>query len=308
MSTNPFIQDLKNQYKNGSALIKLIFVNVAVFLLVNILHVLFLMFDVNSMLVPLPGGKTLSVVTELLTANADISILISKPWSIITYMFLQDGLWHMFFNMLMLYFSGRLFIQYLGEKKLVSVYLLGGLFGFLFYALALNFLPFFDIQFSRGIMGASAAVSAILIAIASYVPNLVVRLFIIGEVKLKYVALFIVIMDIVSLRQGFNEGGYISHIGGALFGFLYIQQLKKGNDFASGFSKLLDYLKVFFKPQKKMKVVYKKGTKTRNDYEYNAQKKANQAKIDAILDKISKSGYDSLSKEEKAILFEQSKK
>lgn len=299
MSTNPFIQDLKNQYKNGSALIKLIFVNVAVFLLVHIIGLFLWFFNIQH------GAE---LIVSWLALPAGVTQILYKPWTILSYMFLHEQFFHIFMNMLILYFGGQIFLQFLNQKKLVSTYLLGGLSGGLLYILAFNLFPVFTpIKGISIALGASASVMGVLIAAATYVPNFVVRLIFIGNVKLKYIALFYIVLDVISIPKG-NAGGHIAHIGGALFGFLYIQQLKKGNDFASGFSKLLDYLKALFKPQKKMKVVYKKGTKTRNDYEYNAQKNANQAKIDAILDKISKSGYDSLSKEEKAILFEQSKR
>jgi len=299
MSTNPFIQDIKNQYKNGSALIKLILINVAVFLLVHIIGVLLFFFNIKN------GSD---FIAYWLSLPADFTNVITKPWTILSYMFLHTSLWHILMNMLILYFGGRIFIQFLNEKKLVSTYLLGGLTGGLIYILAFNLFPVFSqIKGMSIALGASASVMAVLIAAATYVPNFVVRLMFLGNVKLKHIALFYIVLDVVSIPKG-NAGGHIAHIGGALFGFLYVQQLKKGNDFAAGFSRFLELLNNLFKPKKKMKVVYKKTAKSRNDYEYNAQKNANQAKIDAILDKISKSGYDSLSKEEKAILFEQSKK
>lgn len=299
MSTNPFIQDFKNQFKSGSALIKLIFINVAVFLLVHIIGLFLWFFNIQN------GAELL---VSWLALPAGVIQILYKPWTIISYMFLHEQFFHIFMNMLILYFGGQIFLQFLNQKKLVSTYLLGGLSGGLLYILAFNLFPVFTPIKNMSIaLGASASVMAVLIAAATYVPNFVVRLIFLGNVKLKYIALVYIILDIVSIPKG-NAGGHIAHIGGALFGFIYIQQLKKGSDFTVGFNRFLDMLKSLFKPKKKMKVVYKNKSKTRNDYEYNAKKKANQQKIDAILDKISKSGYDSLSKEEKAILFEQSKK
>lgn len=297
--SNPFFDDIKNQYKSGSALIKLIFINVGVFLLIHIAGILLWLFNI-------PNG-TVQIV-KWLALPADFNQIVFKPWTILSYMFLHEQLMHIFFNMLVLYFGSRIFLQFLNEKKLVVTYLLGGLTGGLLYILTFNLFPVF-----KGIMpvsialGASASVMAILVAAATYVPNFVVRLIFLGNVKLKYIAMVYVALDVLSIPKE-NAGGHIAHIGGALFGFVFIQQLKKGRDFTIGFAKFLDGIKNLFKPRKKMKVVYKKNAKTRNDYDYNAQKKANQQKIDEILDKISKSGYDSLSKEEKAILFEQSKK
>jgi membrane associated rhomboid family serine protease len=299
MSSNPFIQDIKNQYKNGSALIKLIIVNVVVFVAIHLIGLALWLFQIN-------GGT--EFVVSWLALPADVSNIIFKPWTIISYMFVHYQLFHIFFNMLVLYFGGRIFIQFLNAKKLVSTYILGGLAGGLLYVLAFNLFPVFSKVLPISIaFGASASVMAVLIAAATYVPNFVVRLMFIGNVKLKYIALVYILLDLISISQN-NSGGHIAHLGGALFGFLYIQQLKKGKDFSAGFNRFLDGLKNMFKPKKKMKVVYKSTGKTRSDHEYNAQKKANQQKIDAILDKISKSGYDSLTGEEKAILFDASKK
>lgn len=296
---NPFIQDIKKQYKNGSALIKLIFVNVAFFLGLHIFSLILWLFSI---------ADGTSLVIQWLALPAEFSQLVVKPWTIISYMFLHEGLWHLLMNMLVLYFSSQIFLQFLSEKKLVSLYILGGLSGGFLYILSFNLLPVFSevLPFSMA-LGASASVMAVLVAAATYVPNFVVRLVFLGDVKLKYIALVYIALDLVSV-QGNNSGGHIAHLGGALFGFIYIQQLKKGKDFTLGFSRFLDYLKAFFKPRKKMKVVYKKQGKTKTDQAYNKQKIANQKKIDAILDKISKSGYESLSADEKAILFDASKK
>ncbi|MDG1476704.1 MAG: rhomboid family intramembrane serine protease [Vicingaceae bacterium] len=295
---NPFIADIKNQYKNGSAFIKLIFINVGMFLAVHIIGSGFFLLKV---------GSSAGLFT-LLSLPASLSNLITQPWTIATYMFLHEGLWHLFVNMLILYFGSQIFTQFLNQKKLVIVYVLGGLAGGLIYILAFNIFPVFSevLPFSYA-LGASASVMAILVASATYVPNFVVRLMFLGEVKLKYIAMGYLVLDLVSI-QGSNSGGHIAHLGGALFGFLYIQQLKKGNDFTVGFGRFLDYLKALFKPQKKMKVVYKKQGQTKTNEAYNSQKVDNQKKVDIILDKISKSGYDSLSANEKAILFDASKK
>lgn len=297
MSSNPFIQDLKSQYKNGSALIKLIFINVGVFISVHLIKIILWLLTANT---------TSEFIVKWLALPADVTTIIYKPWTVITYMFLHEQLFHIFFNLLVLYFGGRIFLQFLSQKKLVVTYLLGGLAGGLLYIIAFNVFPVFKPILPISVaLGASASVMAILIAAATYVPNFVVRLIFIGNVKLKYLAMVYIVMDLISIPQG-NAGGHIAHIGGALFGFIYIQQLKKGRDFAAGFSRFLDAIKNMFKPRKKMKVVYNKATKTKSDYDYNAEKKTNQDKIDAILDKISKSGYDSLTAEEKAILFDAS--
>ena len=288
---NPFIEDIKKQYKNGSALIKLIFVNIGVFLAVYIIGNVLYLLNIGSS----------DVLFNALSLPASFSEIIGQPWSLVTYMFLHKGLWHMSMNMLVLYFGSQIFGQFLNQKKLVLVYILGGLAGGLLYVLSFNLFPVFsEVMPSSIALGASASVMAILVAAATYVPNFVVRLMFIGEVKLKYIAMGYLVLDIVSI-QGSNSGGHIAHLGGALFGFMYIQQLKKGRDFTVGFSQFLDYLKAFFKPRKNMKVVYKKQGKTKTNQAYNNQKVNNQKRIDVVLDKISKSGYDSLSADEKAI-------
>ncbi len=299
MSTNPFIQDIKNQYKNGSALIKLIIVNLAVFVVVHLIGSSLYLFDIEN-------GT--SIIIRYLALPADFNNIITQPWSIISYMFLHQELMHILFNMLVLYFGGQIFMQFLNAKKLVVTYFLGGLIGGLIYVLAFNLFPAFKAVMPLSIaLGASASVMAVLVAAATYVPNFVVRLMFLGNVKFKFIAIGYVVLDLISIPQS-NAGGHIAHLGGALFGFLFIQQLKKGRDFTLGFSRFLDYLKALFKPGKKMKVVYKKTGKTKTDHEYNKQKVNNQQAVDAILDKIKKSGYDSLTGAEKAILFDASNK
>jgi membrane associated rhomboid family serine protease len=296
---HPFLQDLKNQYKNGSILIKLIFINVAVFLIVNVIGSLLHLFNISS---------GVDIFINWLALPSDVSELVFKPWTIVTYMFLHKGLFHMLMNMMVLYFGSQIFNQFLNEKKLLTVYILGGLSGGLLFVLAFNVFPVFAGNVSNSIaLGASASVMAVLISAATYVPNFVVRLMFIGNVKLKYIAMVYLLIDVVRI-QGSNSGGHIAHIGGAIFGFFFIQQLKKGKDFTLGFSRWMDYLMAMFKPRKNMKVVYKKTGKTKSNKDYNNHKVNNQKKVDAILDKISKSGYDSLSADEKAILFDASKK
>ncbi|TXB65370.1 rhomboid family intramembrane serine protease [Vicingus serpentipes] len=296
---NPFIEDIKRQYKSGSALIKLIFINVAMFLLVHIVGLFLWFFGISN-------GSELMVYW--LALPADFSNLITKPWSLISYMFLHESLMHILMNMLVLYFGGQIFLQFLNQNKLVGVYLLGGLAGGLLYILAFNIFPVFEnVLMGSLALGASASVMAVLVAAATHVPNFVVRLVFLGNVKLKYVALVYVVLDIISIRQG-NSGGHIAHIGGALLGFLFAKQLQTGKDITLFINQLLAYFKTMFSTKRKMKVVYKNPGKTKTDYDYNAQKKANQQKVDAILDKIAKSGYDSLTGEEKAILFDASNK
>ena len=296
---SPLIEEIKRQYRSGSGLIKLIFVNIGVFLLIHLVGLLCWLFGIAN-------GTDLMVYW--LALPADLGNLMVKPWTLISYMFLHESLMHILFNMVMLFFGGQIFLQFLNEKKLVGVYVLGGLAGGLLYVLSFNIFPVFSPYLPASLaLGASASVMAILIAAATYVPNFVVRLLFLGNVKLKYIAIAYVVLDLISIRQG-NSGGHIAHLGGALLGYLFAKQLQSGKDMTRGVNRFLDYLKAAFSSKRKMKVVYKNPGKTKDDYDYNAQKKANQERVDAILDKIAKSGYDSLTGEEKAILFDQSKK
>jgi membrane associated rhomboid family serine protease len=243
-------------------------------------------------------------ITQWLAVPPAFSLLILRPWTIITYMFVHTQFFHILFNMLWLYWMGKIFVEYLGSKKLLSTYILGGIAGALMYIISYNAFPLFK---HSGIylpmIGASASVLAITVAIATLIPNYRIFIFLIGPVALKYVAGIIVLLDLLNLGNADNVA-HFAHVGGAIYGFIYITQLKKGNDLAGWFNILSDKLTSIFKPSSKMKV---KFTRPKNDEEFIMTKKANQERIDEILDKISKSGYGSLTKEEKEFLFNSSK-
>jgi hypothetical protein len=207
--------------------------------------------------------------------------------------------------MLWLYSFGRIFLEYLDERKLVSVYLLGGISGALTYILAFNIFPVFSGVISNSVaIGASASVMAIVIAIAAYVPDYTLQLFLFGRIKIKYLALGIFILTSV-MDFSVNSGGKLAHIGGAVFGYFYTINLRQGHDMGKGFNRILDFFATIFKPRKKLKVTHKKVA---TEYEYNKFKVEHQKLINTILDKISKGGYDSLTKEEKETLFKESQK
>ena len=207
--------------------------------------------------------------------------------------------------MLWLYWFGRIFLEYLDQRKLVAVYLLGGISGALVYILSFNIFPAFTGIVAESVaIGASASVMAIVIAIAAYVPDYTVQLFLFGRIKIKYMALAIFIFTSV-MDFSVNSGGKLAHIGGAFFGYFYTINLRQGRDIGKGFNKIIDFFVTVFKPRKKLKVTHKKAA---TEYEYNKIKAEHQARINSILDKISKGGYDSLTKEEKEILFKESQK
>jgi membrane associated rhomboid family serine protease len=289
-------EQIKHTFQYGSVLSRLIYINVGVFLLVNIIRIPFFLFNASDYSLP---------VTAWLAVPADPLALLYRPWTLITYMFLHENIWHIFSNMLMLFFGGQLFIEYMGERRLLWVYLLGGITGAITYILVFNIFPVFStsLHFSSA-LGASAAVLAIFVAIATYVPNFIVNLFFVFPVRLVFVAIGLVVLDLISIDKG-NPGGHIAHLGGALFGFVYARQLQKGRDMSAPFSRMFASIASLFSRKGSMKVVYSK--KTKSDMQYNANKKAQQQMVDDILDKISRSGYESLSKEEKEILFKFSK-
>ena len=220
-------------------------------------------------------------------------------------MFTHKDIWHILFNMLWLYWFGRIFLEYLDERKLVAVYLLGGISGAIVYIISFNIFPAFTgIVADSVAIGASASVMAIVIAIAAYVPDYTVQLFLFGRIKIKYMALAIFILTSI-MDFSVNSGGKLAHIGGAFFGYIYTINLRHGRDLGKGFNRIIDFFVTIFKPRKKLKVTHKKVT---TEYEYNKIKTEHQKQINHILDKISKGGYDSLTKEEKETLFKESQK
>jgi membrane associated rhomboid family serine protease len=288
--------DIKKTFRDGSNLTRLIYINIAVFILITIVAVIG--FLLNNPLLS-------EYVLNLFSVPASLKMLIVKPWTLITYMFIHKGIWHLLFNMLWLYWFGRIFLEYLDQRKLVAVYLLGGISGALLYILSFNIFPAFSGIVSESVaIGASASVMAVVIAIAAYVPDYTVQLFIFGRVKIKYMALAIFVLTSV-MDFSINSGGKLAHIGGAFFGYFYTLSLRQGRDMGKGFNRIIDSLVTMFKPRKKLKVTHKKVA---TEYEYNKIKVEHQANINKILDKISKGGYDSLTKEEKETLFKESLK
>jgi membrane associated rhomboid family serine protease len=288
--------DIKNTFRNGSSLTRLIYINLAVFILITLTSVFG--FLLNS---PLLSDK----VIDLISVPASAKKLILRPWTIITYMFVHKDIWHILFNMLWLYWFGTIFLEYLGQKKLVAVYLLGGISGAIVYILSFNIFPVFAGIVAESVaIGASASVMAIVIDIAAYVPDYTVHLFLFGRIKIKYMALAIFILTSV-MDFSVNSGGKLAHMGGAIIGYLYILNLRQGRDIGKRLNSSLDFVASLFKPRKKLKVTHKKPV---TEYEYNKIKTDQQARINHILDKISKGGYDSLTKEEKETLFSESQK
>lgn len=296
--TNSIIDDIKYNLKTGDHVLRLIIINSGIFVVLGILSLFDNLFKLDGLL----------KFSSYFTFPSSIAWWLRKPWSLFTYMFLHQDLFHLLGNMIMLYFGGRIFTEFLGSKRIVALYFAGGIAGALLYMLLYNILPMFaDAGVNANLIGSSAAVLSIFFAIASYLPNYQVGLILIGPVKLKYIALFLFILDLLSIDQN-NPGGHIAHIGGALFGIAYASGLRKGYDFTHSFNNIVDKMIGLFNKSNKsapMKVAYKQSNAQKAKAEKIAKNK--QEIIDAILDKISKSGYDSLTKEEQETIFKMSK-
>ncbi len=268
-----------------------------------------LVFIINS-LFPFLLGLSKNSIVQWFELPKDFFDFLLQPWSIVTYSFFHGGIGHLFWNMLLIYFVGRIFLNLFDAKRFLNVYFLGVMLGGAFFVLGYNIFPaFFNVN--AYLIGASAGASAILIFICTYIPNQEVRL-IFFNVKLWYIGAFVVLMDLIQLPYSGNAGGHLAHLGGALLGYLYGRQLLNGTDIGAGFSKFLDGIVNMFKGSEKkapLKTVYKnktaKNTPSTSKRDYDRQ--THQKKIDAILDKISKSGYESLSKAEKDFLFQAGK-
>lgn len=291
---NITFKKIKNKFREASMLNKLIYVNVAVFIIFSFLDVFSFLFNSN-----------INIFVNKFELPSNTDIFIQQPWSIITYMFFHSSILHLLFNMIWLHFGGKILINYINEKQFLSTYLIGGICGGILFILSYNFIPAFNsIYLSAFALGSSASVFAIMIAAATFSPNLFIQLPFFGKIKLKNIAFFMIILDIISIPKG-NAGGHIAHLGGAIFGYFYINQLKKGKDYSIAMSKIIDTIINTFKKRSNFKKVHKRA---KNDYEFNTEKANQQKEINTILEKISKSGYDSLNQKEKDILFSASKK
>ncbi|MFD2516856.1 rhomboid family intramembrane serine protease [Salinimicrobium flavum] len=291
------------RYKLQTATVteKLIGINLLVF-------ILFFLFKTIAFLFNLPSDFLL----EWFVFPKELGEFIFKPWSIITYAFLHSGIWHILSNMLILYFSGIYFLTYFSPKKLLNFYFLGAIFGALVYMASYNLFPAFQGTGRSYLLGASAAVMAVLVGIATHIPQMRVRLLLIGSIKLWWIAALLVVLDVIQIPIS-NPGGHLAHLGGAGFGYFYAKQLGKGNDIAGGFERMLDWFASLFSGKKttskrsNLKTVHRRDKaagSTSSSYTSRLRnKREEQERIDAILDKISKSGYDSLTKQEKDYLF-----
>lgn len=286
---NSIIDDLKRQYKFGGIAQRLIYWNVACFLL----SLVFYHFDVGAFSFP-----------NWIALNSEPSVFITNPWTLLSYAFFHDGFGHIFFNMIILNFSCTLFLTFFTQKQLLGLYILSAIFAGIAFVAGYYFL-----NLSASIVGASAAIMAILVASTTYSPLMNVRLLFIGNVKLWHITVVILVLDLMQIRLE-NTGGHIAHLAGAFFGFSYIKFLENGTDLSKIVSYLFDFFVNLF--TKSSSTPFKKVHKNYKKPEAKAQsrivvKDKTQQQIDEILDKISRSGYDSLTIEEKEFLFKAGK-
>ncbi|WP_299819341.1 rhomboid family intramembrane serine protease [uncultured Pontibacter sp.] len=297
------IDDIKHSFKQPNNTLKqLILINVCVFVVLIV---------TRTILVLTGGAGVYSLLMRFIALNSDLFTFITRPWTLITYFFTHEGFLHIIFNMLNLYWFGQLIREYLGERKLLSLYILGGIAGGVLYMLSYNFIPYFADRAAFSFMiGASASVLAIVVAAATLLPNYTFNLILIGPIRIKYIAAFLVLLSI-SGAVGDNAGGNIAHLGGAFIGWLFVRQLQRGNDMGRPVLAIIDFFGNLFKSKPKLKVTHRTANPFSNGRSTTTTQpggKPSQKEIDLILDKISSSGYESLSKEEKQKLFQASQK
>lgn len=286
--------NLKQNFKVGDVLTKLIYINVGIFVLIRLVSVFLMLFNINSI-----------SFLQYLQFPSSPELFLYRPWTVFTYMFTHFDVLHILFNMLWLYWFGKLFLTYWGERQLGGLYVWGGIAGAVLFMLSYNIFPYFQhLANDSYLMGASASVMAIVFAVAFYQKDLEVNLLIVGKVKLIYLAIFTFVIDLLAITSS-NAGGHLAHIGGALLGIYFAVQIQKGKDLTRPMNRLIDWFVNLGKRKPKMKVSYKR---TETDYEYNARKHQEIVDLDSILDKLKRSGYESLSSDEKKRLFDASRK
>lgn len=287
-------ESMKTFFKQKSALNYLMIINVGIWIMVAFSNLF-------AWLYKSPGNNLL---VTILSVPANLEVLLRRPWTVLTYMFLHERFWHLFFNLWMLYFGGMIFVRFLSQKQLAWTYILGGLTGALFFVLAYNVFPVFEtMKHSAVALGASASVLAILVAAATYDPDYELLLFLFGRLKFKWLAIAFVVIDLLSISAE-NPGGHIAHLGGALFGFIYGLALRKNLKLGGAFDSFKRKPKMEYTPYEEIK---EEPQAFRSDEEYNQQKFEKERNIDVILDKIAQSGYASLTPEEKEYLFKNSR-
>ncbi len=305
---NGFVNDFRTAWhKPNNGLVRLIIINVFVFIVLNLLF--FISRLTNG------TGEFMGIALDYITIPSEIEAFIFKPWTVLTYFFVHEQFFHILFNMLVLYWFGMIFDEYLGDRKLISLYILGGITGGLAFLILYNILPYFS-ERNTLLIGASGSVYAIVVGAATLVPEYRMHLLFFGPIRIKYIAAVYIFLSLIS-TAGSNAGGNIAHLGGALMGYLFVVQLRKGDDWSKPVLSVINAIESLFKLKSNMKVSHRKDSAYATTKATQKKKsfaaaghsgEPDQAVVDAILDKISDSGYEKLTAEEKQILFKASQK
>lgn len=292
------LDNIKQTFKQGNSLTRLIYINLGVFVVLKMLQISLLLFNISG-----------DFILSYLAAPAHISQLAQRFWTPLSYMFLHEGFFHLLFNMLNLFWFGKIFLLFFSEKQLVGLYIVGGLLAVAFYIVAFNLFPFYAPMLHQSLLlGASGSIMAIIVAAAVQSPHMEMQLLFLGRIKLMYIAIAIVLMSYFGITSD-NGGGQLAHLGGALAGYIFVVSLRQGKDITKWLNWLFDLVYDLFRPRKlKVKPNASRGRAPFSDAEYNMNKAKKMAQIDQILDKIKTSGYDSLTTDEKKRLFEQGNK
>ncbi|MCB0653828.1 MAG: rhomboid family intramembrane serine protease [Saprospiraceae bacterium] len=308
-------EDIKREFNYGNTVSRIILVNIGVFLLINIVWVILRIS--NGWVTPPAYEK----IVQFLSISSSVRHNLTHIWVFITHMFLHEGFFHLFFNMLMLYYFGRIVGDFIGNHRVLPLYLLSGIAGALMFFLTVNFLPYGggNLHFA---LGASAAVMGIVLAAGVLSPDYIFYLPLLGAVKIKYIIAVMLIVDFFAVAGNTNTGGHFAHLGGALFGWIFVRQLRKGQDLSVWVNRLIYSITLLFKPDSRKQerkgpyMVYKnqdkKKTATRKQEKskphHTSDNLSHEEQVDSILDKIKEKGYESLTPEEKEFLFNASKK
>lgn len=288
-----FFKQIQSHFKQGDILTRLIGINIGVWVLITIVNIILRLFNIHF-----------AQYLEYIAVPSDLTLVIRRIWTLVTYMFLHKGFLHLLFNMLCLYWFGKMFLFAYNQKQLLGLYINGGLLGALVYLISYNVFPYFthNPQVTY-LMGASASIMAIIVAVAMQMPDMELRFFLMGNLKLKYFALIVVAISFLGITSA-NSGGELAHLGGALAGYLFIVFLRRGIDSTRWFTAIADWFVNCFVPRKRVKQTKFHYAKQMSDAEYNQTKAQQNREVDAILDKIKRSGYESLTDDEKKKLFQ----
>lgn len=298
------VDDIKREFaKSENSLIKIILINTAVFLVLLITKIVLTLSQ---------AAPIYTWIINMLGLSASTNEFIHKPWTLITYFFTHEDIFHILFNMLFLYWFGKLVDEYLGAKRVVALYLLGGITGGVFFMVIYNLLPYFQANLSGPpMLGASAAAFSVAVGASTLLPNYTFNLIFLGPIRIKFIALFYIILSLAQ-TVGPNAGGNLAHLGGAFIGYIFIKLLQNGTDLGKPLYAVMNGWSKLFRKRPSMQVTYREKQVYRSTSVYSSASSSttiempNQTEIDTILDKISKSGYESLTKEEKQKLFKAS--